>query len=641
MRSTTGVQAPDERQEPDERESHSTRMRHEHFPEWKVLVSLAFVTLSLIALVLVPLLFDRRIRPLRTDVVDVIEPSRVLVARIEGVFARQVALLRGYLLTRDARMLEEYRRLVEQEQTVYGALAPLIERLGPAPGRTFVELRTEARAWQENFQDLAAVATPDEVVRAIPRRQERFDHLIDTVDRLEQVLLAEERGRRQQILRLSNLSRWISVALVMMAAISVGIVAALGRHLGQRTRVEQALRRVSSTLTGALSIGQIMRLVAAQTRHLTRADGVYIERIDAAGAVVEVIASVGDTAPPAGTRAAYPGSLTEEVVRDGQPRSLSDITTIGPSMAPYLAESCKECSGLVVPLVAGTGITLGALVALRRRGSFSEEDLALTCTLGDLAALASRKVLLIEEAERRRAEVEELAATKARLIRGISHDLKNPIGALDGYAELLEMGVKGQLNPDQLAYVQRIRRGGHSMLEIIEGLLELARTESGQIAVECRPTDVARVALEAAEDYRASIHVAGMELDIELPQELPVIETDAKRVRAILGNLLSNAIKYTPAGSRVTVRAAVRSGGRAPGEGDWVTVDVVDTGCGIPVEDQERIFEEFQRLEPDRARGAGIGLAISRRIARLLGGDLTVRSVPGEGSTFSLWLPRT
>ncbi|MGE5523797.1 MAG: ATP-binding protein [Rhodospirillaceae bacterium] len=109
------------------------------------------------------------------------------------------------------------------------------------------------------------------------------------------------------------------------------------------------------------------------------------------------------------------------------------------------------------------------------------------------------------------------------------------------------------------------------------------------------------------------------------------------RARQVLANLLSNALKYTPAG-RVTVDAALqRSGALRPGS--WITVRVIDTGPGIPQNQHEHIFHEFTRLDPEAQHGAGIGLAISRRIARLLGGDLTVESEFGHGSTFTFWLP--
>jgi signal transduction histidine kinase len=127
-------------------------------------------------------------------------------------------------------------------------------------------------------------------------------------------------------------------------------------------------------------------------------------------------------------------------------------------------------------------------------------------------------------------------------------------------------------------------------------------------------------------------------VNVELPDEFPSIESDAGRVRQILGNLMSNAIKYAPQGS-VTLRVETSEGDHAPGPGRWAAVHVTDTGPGLSADQLKLLFEEFKRLEPTAKGGSGIGLAISRTLARLLGGDISVVSTVGKGSTFTLWLP--
>ena len=129
-----------------------------------------------------------------------------------------------------------------------------------------------------------------------------------------------------------------------------------------------------------------------------------------------------------------------------------------------------------------------------------------------------------------------------------------------------------------------------------------------------------------------------MVIKTELPAEFPVIESDTNRVRQILGNLMSNAIKYASNGS-VTVRVDAGEGNGAPGPGRWAAVHVTDAGPGISAGQLKVLFEEFKRLKPAGEAGSGIGLAISRTLARLLGGDITVESSVGKGSTFTLWLP--
>ena len=243
------------------------------------------------------------------------------------------------------------------------------------------------------------------------------------------------------------------------------------------------------------------------------------------------------------------------------------------------------------------------------------------------------------EAEQRRAELERLTESRAQLMRGFTHDVKNPLGAAAGLLDILEDGTVDGLSAKQKDHINRARHSIGTALELIDHLLELARAEAGELQIENAPTAVGQIAQEVVQEQRAQADTKGLALKIEVSKTLPSIDSDPNRVRQILGNLVSNAIKYTEKGS-VTVRVEAREGGKAPGPGRWVAVDVTDTGPGIPENQQGLLFQEFRRLETaGDERGLGIGLAISRRIARALGGDVTVHSEVGRGSTFVLWLP--
>jgi signal transduction histidine kinase len=303
-------------------------------------------------------------------------------------------------------------------------------------------------------------------------------------------------------------------------------------------------------------------------------------------------------------------------------------------------------------LAAATRLEVAIIDAVeRRRERIRAADtlqLRLTIGLAVLALLAAIGVArigrrlrrLAHEAEARRLEVERVVESRARFIRGITHDLKNPLGAADGYAQLLEAGTGGELAPGQREWVERLRRSIRQALAIIDDVLLLSRAEAGGLEVQPEPVDLPRLVRETVEDHQAAARSAGLDLRVE-PTAGPTrpILTDPGRVRQILGNLLSNAVKYTPEGGRVRVTTAVRAGPRELGRAPAAAVAVRDTGPGIPPEAQARIFEEFARLDSGAARGAGLGLAISQRLARLLGGIITVESAMGRGSTFTLWLP--
>ncbi|HEY0996527.1 MAG TPA: HAMP domain-containing sensor histidine kinase [Gemmatimonadaceae bacterium] len=247
-------------------------------------------------------------------------------------------------------------------------------------------------------------------------------------------------------------------------------------------------------------------------------------------------------------------------------------------------------------------------------------------------------------AEQRRVDLERVTESRTRLIRGFTHDVKNPLGAADGYLALLEEGIMGPLAPRQAEAITKVRRSIGQALALIADLLDLDRAEAGQLVIHPRPTDAAQLVREVADSYRAAAAAKGLEISVEPDPALPAVHTDPVRARQVLGNLVSNAVKYTPAGGHITVRTCPGRAGDARGDGDerrarWVVLSVTDDGPGIPSDRVPRLFEEFTRFDPGAADGAGVGLAIAQRIAEALGGSITVDTVVGRGSTFALRLP--
>lgn len=250
-----------------------------------------------------------------------------------------------------------------------------------------------------------------------------------------------------------------------------------------------------------------------------------------------------------------------------------------------------------------------------------------------------RVATIVEDITERKA----IADSHDRFLRGFTHDVKNPLGVADGSLSLLEMGVSGELTPAQMEHVARARRSIQTALNLVVQLLEIQRATSGQLDVSRSPMIVGDVLHECVEDFRAQ--AASKQQDLAL-QAWPddhglVIDSDRPRVRQILANLLSNAVKYTaPGGSiRVSARIADERELDPPRRGQWLAIEVTDTGFGISAEKTRLLFDEFTRFAPTTAEGTGIGLAISQHLARALGGWITVRSTVGVGSTFTLWLP--
>jgi PAS domain S-box-containing protein len=285
-----------------------------------------------------------------------------------------------------------------------------------------------------------------------------------------------------------------------------------------------------------------------------------------------------------------------------------------------ISASAVEVDGRVLVLAMIRDITA-------RRRADAEKEL-----------LVERERAARRDAEDRQALLERVEQSRARLVRGFAHDVKNPLGAADGRLQLLRDGFVGTISSDQHDTIEKARRSIRNALDLIDDLIEVARAEAGQLEITAGPLRVEPLIAELVEEYRAPAEKKGLRLEQRLSSELPFVESDRRRVRQIMGNLLSNAIKYSLAGGRIEVEAdCCTRPGAAPG--DWVCLTVRDGGPGIAVEQQALLFREFSRIEPGATDGAGLGLAISHRIATALGGDLTIRSESGAGSAFTIWLP--
>lgn len=310
-------------------------------------------------------------------------------------------------------------------------------------------------------------------------------------------------------------------------------------------------------------------------------------------------------------------------------------------------------SYLVMPLLVGDEI-LGAVTFVSDTAGYqyTEADLAEAEELAALIALVIHNARqqrdterardhaqeAAEDAGRRQKDLEHVMEVQARLVRGFSHDLKNPLNAARGYADLLMDGVTGDLASDERASVERIRSNIAASLDLIDDLVSYASRKMEKLDIRPAPTDIPKVGREIADEYRAQVEAAGLELQLDLSEDIPLIMSDRIRIRQVLGNLLSNAVKYTEEGT-VCIIAEVHQDGETPVGGEAIAIRVSDTGSGIPAAKQSLLFKEFARLDPTVTAGVGLGLAISRTIAHALDGEITVESTEGEGSTFTLWLP--
>jgi signal transduction histidine kinase len=293
--------------------------------------------------------------------------------------------------------------------------------------------------------------------------------------------------------------------------------------------------------------------------------------------------------------------------------------------------------------------------------------------LGAIVGLGIGLLLERREASRiadRSSELEHLSAellranrAKSEFLANVSHELRTPLNAIVGFVDLLRDGVYGALNSRQVGPVERIEASANHLRHLVDQILDLAKMAAGRLEVHAEPIELRPFVFDVASEVEPLLTEKGLSFSLAVGATLPRVRTDPTHLRQILINLLGNAVKFTSSGS-VSVRGKLFTGGddrsssllpvrfstaaesvKPPRpSGVWIALQVVDSGVGIPPKDCERIFDEFEQVNAgprgdSMRRGTGLGLSISRRLARLLGGDISVESELGRGSIFTIWLP--
>jgi len=283
-------------------------------------------------------------------------------------------------------------------------------------------------------------------------------------------------------------------------------------------------------------------------------------------------------------------------------------------------------------------------IELRRRdelGGLADELNGMAASLQASVQSLERKVeertrelqQALTELSRKGRQLEVASKHKSEFLANMSHELRTPLNAIIGFSQVLRQGLFGPVNEKQEEYLDDILSSGHHLLSLINDVLDLSKVEAGQVELEVATFSLREALERGVVTVREPATKHGVRLSLELAPGVDLVEGDERRLRQVIFNLLSNAVKFTPEGGEIVVATASRD--------HEVLISVNDTGPGVPLEDHERIFEEFQQTDVGvrQREGTGLGLALSKRLVELHGGHIWVESEPGHGSRFVFTLP--
>jgi len=431
--------------------------------------------------------------------------------------------------------------------------------------------------------------------------------------------------------------------------------ARLYKETDRRRREAEELARVAQSLTETLDMTAVGERIVTSVQDLFGVKVSTLRLLEPDGSLRALASSGQVSSRGPGGNVVSPGTgLTSRAVAEGRPIWSADMLNdpeirLTEQMRDYQLRSGNR-SMIAVPLRARDKI-IGAIALSDQTGRmYSDSEVALVQTFADQAALALENARLYEEMVKLAADLSRSNKVKDEFLSVMSHELRTPLNVVMGYVGMIKDGMLGEINPEQEKALEKVLTQSRDQLGMINGILQATQMEAEGVRVERR-----EVRLEDfLDDLRSGYEIPlGKELSViwDYPPELPVVHTDAEKLKQVLQNLINNAIKFTEKGN-VTVSARYLNGSRV-GESSWrqekgdsqngvVELKVSDTGVGIAKEHFSVIFERFRQVDSSETRrygGVGIGLYVVKKFTELLGGKVEVQSEAAKGSTFTVTIP--
>jgi PAS domain S-box-containing protein len=540
-------------------------------------------------------------------------------------------LRRVALTHEDPARVALVERLRERVQTDWNSPTglPLVLREGVSEYTPDItdEIRQATATTEEHLSILREIGLSSVIIVPLTARGRLLGALT--------VCMAESRRRyeKSDLAIVQELARRagtaIDNALLYVEALDAQRVA---ERAADRTR---RLQTLTASLARALTEEEVLDIIVEQTIVAVHAQAGIVMMLSNDGTTVSPARSVGypDEALAALQRkpadAPYP-------VRDalrGEPIFLASAEEWEARYNPPMLKLSDEHAAAVLPLGGGERPLAALSIRFAKSHDFDASEREFLFALARQCGQALERARLLAAERAARTDAEDANRAKMEFLATMSHELRTPLNAIGGYAELIEMGVRGPVTALQRHDLQRIQRSQQQLLSLINDVLNFAKIEAGKVEIHSGAVDV-RATLDALEPLLAP-QLAAKHLTLHSVDRSTTVRAlaDEDKLRQVLLNLLSNAVKFTPDGGQI--RLACEHDERQ------VRVKVHDTGIGIPSQYLDRIFDPFVQLErrlTNVVSGTGLGLAISRDLARAMGGDVMVESEPGHGSTFTVAL---
>jgi len=409
------------------------------------------------------------------------------------------------------------------------------------------------------------------------------------------------------------------------------------QELAQSVEELRALGEVSQAVNSTLDLPAVLSTIVAKAVQLsdTEAGAIYV--YDEGQDRFELRATHGMSEELIGAIAAREADLSDTDVGHAaerrEPIQIAHLTQAPPSELRDIVLEAGFRAVLVVPLLRPDHI-FGALVVRRRQpGEFPKATVDLLQTFATQSVLAIQNARLFTEIEEKSRQLEVASQHKSQFLANMSHELRTPLNAILGYTELMIDNIYGEVPAKMRGVLDRVQSNGRHLLGLINDVLDLSKIEAGQITLSVDDYSLGDIVQGVITSVESLATEKRLNLKIDVPPDLPAGRGDERRIAQVLLNLVGNAIKFTDQGE-VAISASATNGA--------FTIAVRDTGPGIPLSEQVKIFEEFHQADNSATKtkgGTGLGLSIAKRIIEMHGGHISVQSSPGFGSTFSVSLP--